>query len=77
LPRSSAIRLEREPNKFRVSEEWHLLKEKSPDYFVIPAKAGIQGLKIIGRQAESGCQLALETAPAFPVLPPSMAVALA
>jgi len=51
--------------------------EKTSHYVVIPAKAGIQGLKDIGRQADSGCQLALETAPAFPVLPPSMAVALA
>jgi hypothetical protein len=32
-----------------VSEEWHLLKEKSPVCVVIPAKAGIQGLKSIGR----------------------------
>jgi hypothetical protein len=37
----------------------HYLKEKTSDYVVIPAKAGIQGLKIIGRQADSGCQLSL------------------
>ena len=29
--------------------EWHLLKEKTSNYVVIPAKAGIQGLKNIGR----------------------------
>ena len=59
LNRCSAIRLKREPNKFRVGEEWHLLKEKSSVYVVIPAKAGIQGLNNIGRQADSGCQLSL------------------
>jgi len=29
------------------------------DDVVIPAKAGIQGLKNIGRQADSGCQRSL------------------
>jgi len=31
--------------KNRVGESWHYLKEKTTDYIVIPAKAGIQGLK--------------------------------
>jgi hypothetical protein len=53
LPRGAII-LEYE---IRVREEWHLLNEKTSDYVVIPAKAGIQGLKIIGRQADSGCRL--------------------
>jgi len=39
--------------------QWHYLKEKITDDVVIPAKAGIQGLKNIGRQADSGCQLSL------------------
>jgi len=33
----------------RARSEWHLLKEKTSDYVVIPAEAGIQGLKNIGR----------------------------
>jgi hypothetical protein len=33
------------------------LKEKPSVFVVIPAKAGIQGLNNIGRQADSGCQL--------------------
>jgi hypothetical protein len=52
-------------------------KKKTADYVVIPANAGIQGLKSIGRQADSGCPLSLKTVLAFSVLPPSMAVALA
>jgi hypothetical protein len=32
-----------------VWHEWRLLKEKTSVYVVIPAKAGIQSLKIIGR----------------------------
>jgi len=35
------------------------LRKKITDVVVIPAKAGIQGLKNIGRQADSGCQLSL------------------
>jgi len=43
----------------RVRIQWHLLKEKTSVYVVIPAKAGIQGLNNIGRQADSGYQLSL------------------
>ena len=42
-----------------IRGQWRYLKEKASDYVVIPAKAGIQSLKNIGRQADSGCQLAL------------------
>jgi hypothetical protein len=46
-------------HKIRVRQPWHYLKEKTSDYVAIPAKAGIQGLNIIDRQADSGCQRSL------------------
>ena len=35
------------------------LKPKTVLYAIIPAEAGIQLLKSIGQQADSGCQLSL------------------
>jgi hypothetical protein len=42
---------------------------------VTPAKAGVQKLTSDGSIDTLDSELSLETAPAFPVLPPSMAVA--
>jgi hypothetical protein len=57
--------------------EWYLLKATQVKNYVMPAKAGIQNWPIGRYYSNPGFRLAPETAPAFPVLPPSMAVALA